>query len=131
MKIVNGEIVREGENSLGGEASSASAEMPSVSDAGSYLRGTVSLCNSQVPKWQLLAMVALSAVFSGFRGAFMSAGIIGGVYLYGQGSGAGTGTPGSWSNASSGSGNRMNRMGTRSGANIKGISDLPPAPKSS
>ena len=116
VKIVNGVVVREGEESTAPSLSTSDIQQ----NASSMINGTITLCGSHVPKWQLLLMIVVSGLLSGAKGAFMAAGVIAVAYLYGQSSGSGT---------SAGSG--MRSMGTRSGANIRGISDLPPPPKSS
>jgi len=87
--------------------------------------GTVPLAGKDFPKWQLLVAVCLAGLFLGTKGAFLTMVAIGGAYLYGTGP---------TSSGNSGSGVGMQRMSTRSGAggaNIRGMSDLPPPPKSS
>jgi len=117
LKIVNGQVVRPGDDSA--VASS------SVSAISSVYTGTLPLAGSDYQKWQLLLTVCLAGLFFGVKGAFLTVCVIGGAYLYGNGptnSGIGSSSAG------------MQRMSTRTGVggpNIRGMSDLPPPPKSS
>lgn len=116
VKIVGGQVVREGEPVL------AESGREGINNATAVLYENMTLCGSSYPKWQLLAAVALAALFMGIKGGFLVAAGIGGAYLYGQTEGSSSGGGGSGG---------MHRMNTRGGANIRGISDLPPPPKSS
>ena len=115
MKIVNGEVVREGGGGGGGggERGAASEEGPP---------GTITVFGNPFQRWHLGAIIFAAFLFMGIRGAFLSSIVLGGGYLYSN-------------SASRGSGSNMQRMGVRSsggnGANIKGMKDLPPPPKSS
>jgi hypothetical protein len=110
-KIVNGVVVRDGETAPQSSASDLAG------DASAMMSGSVPICGSSIPKYQIALMIGFSALFGGFRGAFLTASLFGCAYLYGQGNASGTGSGG--------------RMAVRSGANIRGMSDLPPPPKSS
>jgi len=117
-KIVNGQVVRPGDDN---EASGSAG-----STISSVYMGTLPLAGSDYQRWKLLLAVCLAGLAFGVKGAFLTACVIGGAYLYGNGpTNSGVGS-------SSGAG--MQRMSTRSGAggpNIRGMSDLPPPPKSS
>ena len=114
MKIVNGVIVRDGDalpEDSGGSSGSGSDDF--LSSVGAH--DTISLCGSNIPKWQLAVMVLFSFMMSGIQGALVTGAIIGGVYLYGQQEGSGSAASRS--------------MPVRSGANIRTMKDLPPMPK--
>ncbi len=109
MKIVNGEVVRDGASNP--PSTSFSSEQEAV------------VFGKQFPKWQLGLIVGVSLILFGLKGALLSGIVLGGGYLYSNGASA--------SSAASGGSGGLQRMSTKAGANIRGMSDLPPAPKSS
>jgi hypothetical protein len=122
MKIVNGNIVREGEE---GEADAVLSTEEGGSMIPPFFRQTIQLCNTPISYGYLSVIMLISFLFNGVGGLFFTSLLIGGVYMYGQRSQAGA-SGGTGSGSGGGGGGGMSRMPVRSGgANIKGISDLP------
>ena len=116
MKIVNGEVIREAPSGSSSGASSSGA---------SFNEDAV-IFGKPFPRWQLGLMVGVALILFGLKGAFLTGIVLGGGFLYSNGGAASGATSGG-----AGAGGGMQRMSTKPGANIRGMSDLPPAPKSS
>jgi hypothetical protein len=125
-KIVNGRIVSDSDTTEeAGDNSWTGGVMGSTSSSSNSVR----LCGRDFSSWSIGGCLAISFLFSGFRGVFFVVVLLGIAYcLEKRGGGSGSNTFG-YSSLSTGSSSSA-QAPQRGRSNIKGIGDLPkPAAK--